>query len=83
MWNIARYPCNPGQFEDWSTGACKTSSCSVVANPDGEAPEPSSGSGFADASTWQYAGDVYVSYNGVCYEVDLSASEFSDPGLLQ
>lgn len=83
MWNIARYPCNPGQFEDWSTGACETSSCSVVANPDGEAPEPSSGSRFADASTWQYAGDVYVSYHGVYYDVDLSVSEFSDPGLLR
>ncbi len=82
MWWVANYLCpKTGEWLD-SSGVCIVPTCTDPIDPTGNAPQPDS-SGFSSATTWQYAGDVMISYNGACYEVDLDVSEFANPGLLQ
>jgi hypothetical protein len=78
MW-VAQYHCNPGSLIN-SSGTCKVTSCT---NPTVIHDLNLDDTSFSQAYIRQYAGNVYVNYNGTCLNVDLNVARNQDPNIVQ
>ncbi|WP_018132298.1 glycoside hydrolase domain-containing protein [Effusibacillus pohliae] len=79
MW-VAQYQCSPGKSYNTSSNYCFTTSCTNTASINNLNLDNTS---FSGAYMRQYAGDVYVKYNGECLAVDLNVSRDIDPNKKQ